>query len=69
MARVCPGGRKPRRLIHYTDVKFEGQPDEIWKDDREAIDFSRLKCEISELHSAANVSSSEEKAATIQLHT
>jgi hypothetical protein len=21
-ARVCPGGRKPRRLIHYTDVKL-----------------------------------------------
>jgi hypothetical protein len=22
MARVCPGAPKPRRLIHYTDVKL-----------------------------------------------
>ena len=22
MARVCPGARKPRRLVHYTDVRL-----------------------------------------------
>jgi hypothetical protein len=57
MARVCPGGQETATLDSLYRRKVVGTAGQIWKDDREAINFYRLKCEISEPRSTANVSS------------